>query len=285
MISQSSNQQRVINCTLVSQRPDVMWVWQVDRIKTIPSDCWCGQVRVCLCVCFFWVHRKPSGSGASHGTVPACRIRTGRSWIQITAHTHKHTQYHLRLTHTHTHPHTCSSITQMLWENALIATCSCQSNFFLFVLSIFFFFFYVQSQPGQQRNPPPSLPPAPWRQPRSIWRSAKIFNSLRLAGRLTQHDNVVQQRWKTTTDVMFRASDVWTKWSCTGQRQFCEDEDVFCENLITNHISEEIKLNDIIFCLFCCHGFICNWIVCEISAQLKGRNRSCKNVVLIKWVK
>lgn len=161
MISQSSNQQRVINCTLVSQRPDVMWVWQVDRIKTIPSDCWCGQVRVCLCVCFFWVHRKPSGSGASHGTVPACRIRTGRSWIQITAHTHKHTQYHLRLTHTHTHPHTCSSITQMLWENALIATCSCQSNFFLFVLSIFFFFFYVQSQPGQQRNPPPLPPPGP----------------------------------------------------------------------------------------------------------------------------
>lgn len=81
-----------------------MRVWQVDRIKTIPSDCWCGQVCACafLCVCVclvLGVQKAIWQWRLTLGTVPVCRIRTGRSWIQITA----HTQYHFKLTHTYTH--------------------------------------------------------------------------------------------------------------------------------------------------------------------------------------
>lgn len=76
-----------------------MWNWQVDRLATIPSDCWCGQMCVLVCALVCVCMRDGAGCTRCHLAVtprtealavPVCRIRTAGSRLRITAHTNHH---------------------------------------------------------------------------------------------------------------------------------------------------------------------------------------------------
>lgn len=112
MISQPSNQQRVISFTLVSQHVSAMWNWQVDRLRTIPSDCWCGQMCVwgCALACirdrvgYTWCHLAVAPH-TEHSPSLCVESEPPGSWIQITAHTNHHQRIN---THTHHIKHQCT---------------------------------------------------------------------------------------------------------------------------------------------------------------------------------
>lgn len=147
MISQPSNQQRVISFTLVSQHASAMWNWQVDRLRTIPSDCWCGQMCVwgCVLACirdrvgYTWCHLAVAPH-TEHSPSLCVESEPPGSWIQITAHTNHHQKIN---THTHHIKHQCTDASREHTNCSLWLSINLFFYYFfpLFPSSLAFFFF------------------------------------------------------------------------------------------------------------------------------------------------
>lgn len=198
MISQPSNQQRVISFTLVSQHASAMWNWQVDRLRTIPSDCWCGQMCVwgCALACirdrvgYTWCHLAVAPH-TEHSPSLCVESEPPGSWIQITAHTNHHQRIN-----THHIKHQCTDASREHTNCSLRLSINLYIYIYIFLLFLSSspFFFYTASILPQLAPPRPH-PGDRWDQPVDAPKYP-----LRLQKTLKQRDNVALPRWKPQID-------------------------------------------------------------------------------------